>query len=83
MLAQFDSDGNDSLSSTEILKLVDWVWSSFHPGGQPLSSEERTAESERLLRRLDANSDGVMDLDLWFMLSRRTETESVLMILPG
>ena len=41
-----------------LLELAEWVWSSFHPGGEALSEEEKAAESSKLLGRLDANGDG-------------------------
>ena len=46
------------LEGDELVGLAEWVWSSFHPGGDALSEEEKAAESSKLLGRLDANDDG-------------------------
>ena len=38
---ELDADGSGTLSGLEVLKLIDWVWSSFHPGGQPLAAKQK------------------------------------------
>merc|ERR1719272_1120975 len=57
------------LESPELVALADWVWGSFHPGGQPLTEEQKQVESQKLMSRLHQNSDGAMDFDefaAWF-----------------
>lgn len=61
--ARFDSDGNGVLDGPELLRLVEWVWSSFHPGGEPLSEEQKKQQADKLLAQLDANGDGAMDFE--------------------
>ena len=66
---QLDANSNGLLEGDELVALAEWVWSSFHPGGDALSDEEKAAESNKLLGRLDANDDGCMLFDefgLWF-----------------
>ena len=40
---------------------MQWVWLSFHPGGKALSSEELVKETEKIIRRVDSNGDGLID----------------------
>ena len=60
---QLDVDGNGVLEGSELQALGDWVWSNFHPGGEPLSEEEKQEQGAKLLDRLDANADGCMSFD--------------------
>ena len=60
---QLDTNSDGMLDERELLGLADWVWGSFHPGGRPLSQQERRAEADKLLGRLDANQDQQMDFD--------------------
>ena len=70
---QMDADGNgDALEGEELVGLADWVWSSFHPGGEALSEAQKADESSELLRRLDANGDGRMTFDEFVGWFRRT-----------
>jgi len=57
---QLDLDENGALEGNELEALAEWVWSSFHPGGEPLDEKQTAIESAKLLRRLDANQDGSM-----------------------
>jgi hypothetical protein len=68
----FDADGSGMLDGAEMEKLAQWVWSSFHPDGQPLSAEELAAESRKILKRVDANEDGKMDFAEFESYFRRT-----------
>lgn len=34
-----DLDGNGVLNGIELMNLANWVWDSFHPGGEPLPEE--------------------------------------------
>ena len=54
--------------------LAKWVWSSFHPGGQPLSDEEQDAETSKLLKRLDANRGGRITFEEFVQWFERTCT---------
>ena len=67
-----DTDGNGALEGEELIGLAQWVWSSFHPGGEALSEEQKADESSKLLRRLDANGDGQMGFDEFVGWFRRT-----------
>eukprot|EP00656_Telonema_subtile_P035389 TRINITY_DN3936_c0_g1_i1.p1 TRINITY_DN3936_c0_g1~~TRINITY_DN3936_c0_g1_i1.p1 ORF type:complete len:628 (+),score=241.83 TRINITY_DN3936_c0_g1_i1:154-2037(+) len=60
---QLDSDGNGMLQGAELVALADWVWSSFHPGGEALSEEHKEQVGVKLLGRLDQNQDGAMSFD--------------------
>merc|ERR1719174_2634620 len=57
------------LEGAELQALGEWVWSNFHPDGQPLSEAEKNEQGKKLLHRLDANTDGSMSFDefgAWF-----------------
>ena len=60
---KLDADGNGVLEGAEIVALSDWLWSMFHPGGVPLTEEAKAEQGAKLMKRLDANGDGVMDFD--------------------
>eukprot|EP00658_Telonema_sp_P-2_P067459 TRINITY_DN5637_c0_g1_i5.p1 TRINITY_DN5637_c0_g1~~TRINITY_DN5637_c0_g1_i5.p1 ORF type:complete len:614 (-),score=155.45 TRINITY_DN5637_c0_g1_i5:62-1903(-) len=60
---QLDVDGSGVLEGAELEALGEWVWSSFHPGGEALSEEEKNEQAAKLMRRLDANEDGFMSFD--------------------
>jgi len=34
-----DADGNGVLEGSELVKLSEWVFESFHPGGKPVPEE--------------------------------------------
>ena len=57
---QLDEDSSGLLEGDELLRLAEWLWSSFHPGGKALSVPEQEAETRKLLRRLDEDGDGCM-----------------------
>lgn len=66
---QLDADGSGVLEGAELQALGEWVWSNFHPDGQPLSEAEKSEQGQKLLHRLDANTDGSMSFDefgAWF-----------------
>ena len=46
---RFDSDGNGVLAASELLAIVDWVWASFHPGGEALDDAQKRAMRDALL----------------------------------
>lgn len=48
------------LGGAELLELGAWVWKSFNPGKEP-SDEQISAESAKILKRIDANNDGELD----------------------
>ena len=60
---KLDINQNGLLEGDELLELAEWVWSSFHPGGEPLSGEQQAAEVIKLMGRLDEDADGVMSFD--------------------
>jgi len=58
---ELDVDGSGFLDGAEVEVFAEWIFSSFHPDGKPLTEEQKKAESKKLLQRLDAkkgNSDG-------------------------
>ena len=69
---QLDVNSNGLLEGDELSGLATWVWSSFHPGGQPVSAEFMEQEGAKLLGRLDANGDGAMSFDEFAEWFRRT-----------
>jgi len=69
---KLDTNGNGVLDGDEITGLAQWVWSSFHPGGEPLSNELIAQESVKLLGRLDANGDSLLAFDEFADWFRRT-----------
>ncbi len=70
--ALLDADSSGMLEGADMEKLAQWVWSSFHPDGQPLSADELAAESRKLLKRVDANEDGLMDFSEFETYFRKT-----------
>eukprot|EP01051_Picozoa_sp_SAG22_P012857 SAG22_NODE_1376_length_4554_cov_11.791919_4_plen_196_part_00 len=46
------------LDGDELLNLVDWVFESFHPGGEKMSEGQKDLEVASLLKQLDGNGDG-------------------------
>lgn len=72
MFNQMDVDSNGLLQGPELVALAEWVLSSFHPGGNPLTQEEQEKESAKLLRRLDKNGDGALDFDEFVKWFERT-----------
>merc|ERR1712166_311111 len=69
---QLDQNAVGVLEGEELLGLAEWMWGSFHPGGEPLSSEQRGVEGEKLFRRVTSNGDGAMDFDEFAAWFRRT-----------
>ena len=45
------ADGDGVLQGAELLKLVDWVWDSFHPGGVALAPVQRQGLAKALLAK--------------------------------
>jgi hypothetical protein len=67
--AQMDVDGNGVLDGDELLNLADWIFGSFHPGGERLDPEAKDLEVARLLKQLDTDGDGALDygeFEAWF-----------------
>ena len=58
--AELDADDSGSLEGPELAQLGDWLWTSFHPGGQMISEEEAAAVGAKVLKRKDADGDGRM-----------------------
>lgn len=57
---QLDVDENGRLDGKEVLALAEWVWCSFRPG-QTISSKERFAQADRIMKKCDKNDDGFVD----------------------
>jgi len=60
---ELDKDGNGVLEGDELVPLAEWVWSSFHPDGEPISGAEKKAMVEKLMHRADENDDGQLSLE--------------------
>ena len=60
---RLDADGNGVLEGEELEALAEWVWSSFHPGGEALPPGERQKQADILVGQMDLNGDGVVDFD--------------------
>ena len=60
---ELDVDGSDELDGEEVLMLAEWVWSSFHPGGEPLHRGRPALPSTcgRSCRHPCARNDPVAD----------------------
>lgn len=58
---ELDVDGSGELEGKEIEVFAEWIFQSFHPDGKPLTEDQRKAEAQKLLKKLDSkkgNSDG-------------------------
>jgi len=60
---QLDTDGNGLLEGKELMGLADWVWSCFHPGGKPLSDQEKATEGAKLVALLDGDGDSCLSFE--------------------
>ena len=58
--SELDVDCSGYLEGDEIVELSMWVWSSFRPGGKPITELQKRNEAEKLRNRHAANSDGRM-----------------------
>ena len=66
---EIDDNGNGFLDGDEIVKLAEWVWSSFHPGGKPVSQTKRDAMAKKLIKRVADSPNGQISFDSfeqWF-----------------
>ena len=68
--SEMDADGSGFLRGAgELAAMVEWVWTSFHPGGEPLAEERRQALSQSLLSKVDTDGNGQVDFaefEAWF-----------------
>ena len=60
---ELDTNGNGLLDGDELVQLVEWLWTSCHSIGEPLSDKHRATKVAKLLWRLDANGDGCMSFE--------------------
>ena len=63
-------DGNGVLEGDELNGLAEWVWTSFHPGGKPISDREKAKLKKKLLKRIAVKHKGQMtfeDFHDWFL----------------
>jgi len=72
---KLDVNGDNVLEGDELIGMAIWVWSSFHPGGKPLTNQEKEEEASKLLTRLDKNGDGFMSFDEFSEWCRKTFVE--------
>ena len=61
--SELDVNGNGFIQGEELKLMVDWVWSSMHPGTAPLAEQQRAALAKNLLAKIDKNSDGKLTLE--------------------
>eukprot|EP01046_Picozoa_sp_COSAG06_P042550 COSAG06_NODE_5437_length_3482_cov_3.053503_2_plen_82_part_00 len=64
-----DQDGSGTLGGDEIHALAVWVFESFHPGENPLTTEQKAEKAAKIIDELDADGDGVVSFDefaAWF-----------------
>ena len=69
---QLDKDGSGALDGDEMHELALWVFSSFHPGDEPLPPERREKEAAKLKKRLDKDGDGTLDFEEFAAWFKRT-----------
>ena len=65
-----DADGNGTLEGDELNGLAEWVWTSFHPGGEPITEREKAKLTRKLLKRIAVKHNGQMTFDDfhdWFL----------------
>jgi hypothetical protein len=66
---QMDKDGNGVIDGTELEELARWMFTSFHPDGQPVPAEVVAKDTKKLTSRLDKDSDGKLSFEefsAWF-----------------
>ena len=67
---QLDVNGNGLLARRQLIGLTEWVWSSFHPGGEQLSTKQQAEESSKLMGQLNGDDNmSFLEFAAWF---RRT-----------
>ena len=63
---EFDNNGDGFIEGKELEKFAEWVYTSFRPGAAPMTKEQKVAEVQKLLKRLDENAgngDGKISFD--------------------
>lgn len=77
-----DADDNGYLEGAEIVAFAEWVYTSFRPNGQPMSDAQKSAEAQKLLRRLDenkGNADGRLSFaEVNLYIARKVEELEVM-----
>ncbi len=59
---ELDDNKNGYLDSEELKSVAEWVLKAYNPQGSVLSKEELNVMEEKLLRRIDINCDGKIDV---------------------
>jgi len=60
---ELDVDKNGSLDVDEAIELAQWVYTTHHPSGIPLSKKRAADEARKLVRSLDKNGDDEISFD--------------------
>jgi|EP00505_MAST-04D_sp_SCG-Rhode-Island_P001638 hypothetical protein len=64
---QLDADGSGTLEGDELNGLAAWVWSAFHPGGEPITEREKAKITKKLTSRLTRSGQmNFDDFQQWF-----------------
>ena len=69
---QMDADGSGTLEGAELEELANWVFDSFHIGGEQISAEQKQKEAAKLRKRLDEDGNSKLDFDEFAGWFRRT-----------
>ena len=70
--SELDVDKSGKLEKDELVVLAEWVWTQYHPEGEPISDKQKVEEGEKLLALLDQNGDGAMSFEEFSDWFRKT-----------
>jgi len=66
-----DVDKSGELSGDELIKIAEWVWSSFNPDGN-INKDAIEKEAVKILKRCDTSGDGVIDQEEFEVYFKKT-----------
>jgi len=73
---KLDEDGSGELEGDEILLLAGWVWKSFRAeGAHEITDEERAAEAQKILKKVDTSGDGSIDKEEFLIYYTETKRD--------
>jgi Ca2+-binding EF-hand superfamily protein len=70
-------NGDGLLDSDEMEGLVDWLLSTFRPGGRPFTRDELHVQSSKLIEHLDKDGDGLITFDEFGLYFEELRTAEV------